>query len=146
MRKLNSCKGASAVEFALVLPLLAVILFGIVEFGLLLYNKQVITNASREGARFGIVSSTPRKQFGNATTPDTIIYRVRQYCANNLTSFSGNSETVFSGTACSGFGNDLTVTVNYNHNFLVFPNVLNLIHGSISGSIPLTATTVMKCE
>ena len=46
-------KGASAVEFALVLPILIVLLFGIVEFGLLMYNKAVITNASREGARDG---------------------------------------------------------------------------------------------
>ena len=49
-RKSSSQKGASLVEFALVLPLLMLILLGMIEFGLLLYNKQVITNASREGA------------------------------------------------------------------------------------------------
>jgi Flp pilus assembly protein TadG len=43
--------GGAAVEFAIILPLLIALLFGIVEFGLLLYNKQIITNASREGAR-----------------------------------------------------------------------------------------------
>jgi Flp pilus assembly protein TadG len=42
--------GGAAVEFAIILPLLIALLFGIVEFGLLLYNKQIITNASREGA------------------------------------------------------------------------------------------------
>ena len=59
-RKSSSQKGASLVEFALVLPLLMLILWGIIEFGLLLYNKQVITNASREGARAGIVAANPR--------------------------------------------------------------------------------------
>lgn len=44
----SSQKGASAVEFALVLPLLMLILFGIIEFSLLMYNKAMITNASRE--------------------------------------------------------------------------------------------------
>ena len=58
--KSSSQKGASAVEFALVLPLLMLITFGIIEFGMLMYNKQVITNASREGARAGIVASSPR--------------------------------------------------------------------------------------
>jgi Flp pilus assembly protein TadG len=42
--------GGAVVEFAIILPLLIALLFGIVEFGLLLYNKQIITNASREGA------------------------------------------------------------------------------------------------
>ena len=53
--KSSSQKGASAVEFALILPLLMLILFGIIEFSLLMYNKAMITNASREGARRGIV-------------------------------------------------------------------------------------------
>jgi len=51
--------GAAAVEFALLLPFLAVLVFGIIEFGLLLYNQQVITNASREGARAAIVGHCP---------------------------------------------------------------------------------------
>ena len=48
-------KGAALVEFAIVVPLLILLATGIGEFGLVLYNKQVITNASREGARAGIV-------------------------------------------------------------------------------------------
>ena len=43
-------KGAALIEFAIVLPLLLLLVFGAIEFGLLFYNKQVITNASREGA------------------------------------------------------------------------------------------------
>src|SRR5262245_58744247 len=52
--------GSVVVEFALVLPILLLIMFGGVEFGLAMYNKEVITNASREGARAGIVIGTPR--------------------------------------------------------------------------------------
>ena len=47
-------------EFAIIAPLLFIILFGIIEFGILIYNKAMITNASREGARAGIVFSDPR--------------------------------------------------------------------------------------
>ena len=54
-----SQRGASAVEFALILPLLIVLTFGIIEFGLLMYNQQVLTNAAREGARYGIVQTDP---------------------------------------------------------------------------------------
>ena len=55
MRTKSKEKGGSAVEFALVLPILVVILFGIIEFGFVLYDKAVITNASSEAARQGIV-------------------------------------------------------------------------------------------
>jgi hypothetical protein len=46
--------GTAAVEFALVLPVLLLLLFGIVEMSLLQYDLLVIANASREAARFGI--------------------------------------------------------------------------------------------
>ena len=58
-KKLRSESGASAVEFALLLPVLMMILFGIIEFGLALYRQAILTNASREGARLGIVQSVP---------------------------------------------------------------------------------------
>lgn len=43
--------GASLVEFALIVPLLAMFLFGIVQFGLAFDQKQSINSAAREGAR-----------------------------------------------------------------------------------------------
>ena len=50
--RLRSERDASMVEFALVAPLLFVLLFGIIESGLILYDRAFITNASREGARY----------------------------------------------------------------------------------------------
>ena len=55
-RKLKNNDGAGLVEFALIALLLFSVLFGIIETGFLLYNQQIITNAGREGARFGIVA------------------------------------------------------------------------------------------
>ena len=57
--KRNDQRGASAVEFALILPVLFVLGFGIIEFSVALYDKAMITNASREGARAGIVFKIP---------------------------------------------------------------------------------------
>ena len=45
-------KGASAVEFALVLPVLVLLVFGIVQFGILFYDYISITHAAREGVRW----------------------------------------------------------------------------------------------
>ena len=49
-------RGAAAVEFALILPVLVILLLGTIEGSLAMYDKAVITNASREGARAGIVA------------------------------------------------------------------------------------------
>ena len=67
-QKIRSETGTSAVEFALILPLLVIILFGIIEFGIALYRQAVLTNASREGARLGIVQSIPAITTGQINT------------------------------------------------------------------------------
>lgn len=55
-------------EFAVVLPLLLVLLFGIIEFGWVFMVRQTLTNAAREGCRAAVLKSA---------TADTIITRVR---------------------------------------------------------------------
>jgi len=52
-------RGAAVVEFALILPILLLLLVGTIDASLALYDKAVITNASREGARAGIVARSP---------------------------------------------------------------------------------------
>ena len=47
----TSKRGASAVEFALVAPLLFLFVFGMIEIGRMVMVQQVLTNATREGAR-----------------------------------------------------------------------------------------------
>ena len=52
-------RGVAVVEFALILPILLILLVGTIDASLALYDKAVITNASREGARAGIVARSP---------------------------------------------------------------------------------------
>jgi Flp pilus assembly protein TadG len=49
----RSQKGAALIEFALILPLFLTILFGVITFSAALYDKTVLTMATREGARAG---------------------------------------------------------------------------------------------
>jgi Flp pilus assembly protein TadG len=57
MRKLrHNVDGQALVEFALVLPLLAVLLFGVIQFGIALNNYVTLTDAVRAGAREASVS------------------------------------------------------------------------------------------
>jgi Flp pilus assembly protein TadG len=45
--------GAAVVEFAIILPILVLLLFGIVEFSVAYNRSQAISAAAREGARYG---------------------------------------------------------------------------------------------
>ena len=127
-------KGASAVEFAILLPVLILILFGTVEFGLLLYNQQVITNASREGARAGIVAQTPRV---SDTEIETVVLN---YCGSNLVTFGASGDpsvTFFRGG--NMFSDDLRVTVSFKYTFLV-------LFSLGFDPIDLVGQTLMKLE
>ena len=53
-------RGVDVVDFALILPILLLLLLGTIDGSLALYDKAVITNASREGARAGIVARNPK--------------------------------------------------------------------------------------
>jgi Flp pilus assembly protein TadG len=67
-RFLKKQRGQSLVEFALVLPIIILIIFGILEFGRIFSSYIVITHAAREGARIGAVGKPD----------DVIIDRIRQ--------------------------------------------------------------------
>lgn len=148
MKSINSDKrerGAAAVEFALILPLLVVLVFGIIEFSILFYNKAMITNASREGARAGIVYNFP-----NRPSAADITDIVNSYCASHLITFANPAQgpiTVVNGIG-GGSGANLTVTVTYDYDFLVLPNFLGAFfsNANFGNSITLGATTVMRLE
>jgi hypothetical protein len=57
MKRRDRESGQSLVEFALVVPLLFLLLFGSIEFGRVFHAHLVITSAAREGARKAIVTS-----------------------------------------------------------------------------------------
>lgn len=56
-RVLRDTKGQALVEFALMLPLVMLILIGIVEFGRAWQAKQTLTDVAREGARLSVVGN-----------------------------------------------------------------------------------------
>ena len=129
--------GASAVEFALVLPILVLMVFAIIEFSVALYDKAMMTNASREGARAGIVFRIP------PLTDEEIGNVVNTYLGGNLITFGGpaaaNTTVTRNG---SNPGDELKVTVDYTYTFLIIPNIIT----RLSGGITMMAETVMRME
>jgi Flp pilus assembly protein TadG len=141
MKRFRLQAGSNLVEFALVLPLLLVLVFGIVDFGLALFDKAVITNAAREGARAGMVYRVPRMTDAEIRTV------VQNYAAAHLVTFGTPSLTItptWNDVDASGdrsSGDTLTVSVNYPYNYLVMSKLIPTL-----GSLNLTSTSVMRFE
>ena len=134
MRRLNE-RGAVAAEFALLLPVLLTILFGIIEFGMIMYGREVVTNASREGARASIVQVSPKPSSGQITT-----------IATNYLNGTGISLADVTITVAGAGGASpamLTVTATYNYPWLIpyIPSVLGL-----PSPLPITMSTTMRHE
>jgi Flp pilus assembly protein TadG len=131
------CKGedgAMAVEFALLLPMLVTLVAGTIDFGFALYSQEVITNASREAARAGIVIGDPRPTAGEITNVAlTYLTNFGVSCTASCVSVTG---------AQGGSGDDLTVGVDLPYRYVMLPG---FIEGFV-GDITLRATTTMKHE
>lgn len=68
--------GQSLLEFALVVLFLVVVMIGIIDFARFFFTYGTITNAAREGARYGIIFPQ-RVHAGFYPDPDNITYRTR---------------------------------------------------------------------
>jgi Flp pilus assembly protein TadG len=122
-------KGQAMVEMALLLPLLLVIIFGIMEFGRIFNAYLVITNASREGVRQGVVGMT-----------DSQITTSVKTAAGNL-DLSSLSVTITPNSASRVRGAELKVVVNYSVDIYT-PVISNII----GDPFPISAQTVMRVE
>lgn len=119
----GSERGAAAVEFALVLPILVLILFGVIEFGGA-YNAQLmVTGAAREGAREMAVGGDP----ADAVAAAVDAVAVADASAVDVT---------VSPTTCAA-GTDVTVTVVFDRPFLT---------GLFGTTVELTGLATRRCQ
>jgi Flp pilus assembly protein TadG len=111
-RKLKSSDGQTMVEFALVLPLLAVLLFGIIQFGIVFNNYLDLTDATRAGARKAAVSRNTSDPSGPAGVATQAVIN----SAGDLTLTPANVSVQTNGADgvnAWGAGDDVTVTATY---------------------------------
>ena len=138
--------GGVMVEFAIILPVLLLLVFGVIDFGHALYMKAEITAASREGARYAVKyhtdnNGTPVKPC-NLTGPTVEEFVINAY-ASLLPSDAElklNPPPTGSGYTSGNPGEDVIISVQATKNWWVI--------GALTGMSPLTlqSTTVMKCE
>ncbi len=141
--------GAATVEFAIVAILLLTLVFAIIEFGILMFDHHVLTNASREGARAGVVMRKPR------LSDAAIKAIIENYAQGSMVTFGASNTLDFGPWPGKDpdvwispveadrvgplFGQELNVTVKYKFDFLFLSTV---------GLEPITlkAETIMRME
>jgi Flp pilus assembly protein TadG len=150
VRRTRRDRGAVAVEFALLFPVLLLLVFGMIDFGRALNAQITITQAARTGARLaavGTASATVIQDTKQAATGITLnIPPTDLQCPVGTTSGgSCASETCQSG---AGPANQAVVTVTYNFTFVTPIRAIAGLFGSsgIGSGISLTATGVIPCE
>jgi Flp pilus assembly protein TadG len=130
--------GAELVEFAFVLPVLVLVVVGIIDFGFLFQQYEVVTNAAREGARVGILP-------GYSTTD--VQARVTSYLGEaglSATPTIGvQMVSIPGGTGAPAQG--VRVTVSYPHTYTFLSSIATWFGGSF-GTTTLSAVSTMRVE
>jgi Flp pilus assembly protein TadG len=134
--------GAQLIEFALVLPMLLLVVLGIAEFGFIFQRYEVLTNAAREGARIAVLPGY--------STAD-VQARVAAYVTAGRVPTTGTNPTVAvtnvaipttpGGPVLSG----RRVTVTYTHSYMFLTGIGSWF-GITYATVPLRAVSEMRTE
>lgn len=121
--------GAAAVELAIILPLLILIVAGIVDFGRAMYTQSILTNAAREGARAAVVGAD---------------YSTRAISAANGVAGATASSTPAGGCP-PGSPGQVTITMSAPFEWIILGPAMDFFGGSASLPSPLSSAATMQC-
>ena len=124
-------RGAAVVEFAVVAPVFFLLVFGMIEYGRMVMVQQIITNASREGARQAVLDGATNSEVTNA---------VNEFL--EMSSIQGaDVETIPANISTAEYGEAVTVSVTVDFNEVSWlPSPMYL------GGQQIKASTVMRRE
>jgi Flp pilus assembly protein TadG len=122
-------RGQSLVEAALGFPLLMLLFFGIIEFSLVVFTYNTLSNAAREGARYGVMR--PNDAAGMATAARRLTTAIQ--CG-------GAGMTISSSQPAAD-----TVRVDVDCNAPLLTQMIITALGG-TGTIPLHASATMQVE
>jgi Flp pilus assembly protein TadG len=140
MTKANET-GAAAVEFALVMPVFFLIVFGIIDFGRAYFTTSSLTHAAREGVR--VVALGGSADEAEARTVDAAAG------LSDVDASVEDSGAAVDGTWTCSFGNptDVVATVPFEYVTPLggFVNLLNPVTEGFDGPSTLTSRASMRC-
>lgn len=134
--------GATAVETALVMIPLTVVVFGIFEYGRLLMAWNLLNNAAREGCRYALVNNTRSSINTEVTNVVTTFMAGQDSCFSNLNvTLSGTHQGAATAINNLVAGDMITVTVSGQYKFM---NIIPLVQ--LPTTLSLSSSVLMLCE
>jgi Flp pilus assembly protein TadG len=115
-------RGTALVEFAVMLPLLTLLLVGVVDMGLIIHEHQLLQNAAREGAHFSALPANYVDPVNPTATTAAIKQRVIDYLAQENITVNASDITINQGYPIAAGGLTATasqVTVTYTRPLLI---------------------------
>ena len=152
--RIGARAGTTTVELALVGPLLIFLLFGIIEFGLILKDVVGVNQTAREGARCAAVGSPPSTittRIRAAAPTITTANLTTAYAYRRFNSISG-TWTAWTTLGTSGTENDakagdqIRVSLTYPHQLVTGGLFSGLADSPGTGSITLSTAIIMQRE
>ncbi len=146
-RRIWSERSQSLVEFSLVVPVLMLLALGIVDFGMAFKSYVELTNATREGARYGVVGNPAGAYPIDCTGSDrgNVVSRVCKSADLAVADMRSVSVTYPNGHAS---GNSVVVSAHYRYNLITpLSSMVRLVSGgSFPGYFDLSSKSDMRLE
>ena len=138
-------EGTAIIEAAFTLPIMLLVCIGILEFGRAYQSWQVVTNASREGARVAVLPEYP---------DSSVTDRVKTYLKNgglDPTAVNNTQVKITAGTipvSATSTASAAVVRVEYPFQFMVLGPVAKLVvkDSTAGDAFTMVASTVMRNE
>ena len=145
-RLLRCSRGQSLVEFSLILPILMILVFGILDFGLGLRSYISLSNAVREGARYASVGNPVGIESDcNGMTNDTVYGRIC-VATGGLDITELDPDVSFPQGVAPG--NSVVVSADYTYQFVTpIGDLIGFFSGgAFPSSIDLSSSANMRLE
>jgi Flp pilus assembly protein TadG len=142
MKRIRNQRGAALLETAITIPLVLLVTISVFEFGRAYQTWQVLTNATREGARIAILADSTDAQITKTVT---------DYLEAGQLSKEGREAATVNVERAVPFGPNTAsrVTVTYPFDFIVLNPVARLVHNASTagkGTTLMMSTALMRNE
>ena len=155
----NIQKGVALIEFAIIVPLLLLLVIGVSEFGFAFYHLNILNKSVQDGTRYFSDPLIARKEVLDNPIDISSTNQDNIDAARNLIMYgnvNGDGSALLPPNDGSGYSSlptfsipiadHIQITATYNHSFILGDLLGNLTGGLILSSYSFTASSVMRVE